>query len=64
MTIEIVDLPIENGDFPQLCSIARGYSREKKRWHPGNMMADGFNEMFLFSRNQTYVVDVYVSNDL
>ena len=25
MTIEIVDLPIANGDFPQLCLIARGY---------------------------------------
>ena len=25
MTIEIVDSPIDNGDFPQLCEITRGY---------------------------------------
>ena len=31
MAIEIVDFPLNIGDFPYLCQFARGYIRTKKK---------------------------------
>jgi hypothetical protein len=44
MTIEIVDLPIENGDFPHLC----GSLPEGKR----NWISKGFEKSFRKLRNK------------
>ena len=43
MTIEIVDLPIENGDFPQLCGSLPGGKR--------NWISKGFEKSFRKLRN-------------